>query len=281
MVGGNLRLMATGGAPVSADTHNFVRNCFCCPLLQAYGLTETAAAVTMADENDLKSGHVGAPTVGVSIMLEDWPEGGYHATDKPHPRGEILIGGDMVSKGYYLMEEKTREDFFEKDGIRYFRSGDIGEILDNGCIKIIDRKKDLVKLQFGEYVSFGKLEAEYKTLSIVDNICTYGDSTQNYVVALVVPNLKQLHLLATQLNMEDKSHEELCTDPTVEKTVLQMMTQHGVKTKLVKQEIPQRVKLVTEIWTPDSGLVTAAYKLKRKAIQDKYQHLIDQMYSKK
>ncbi len=83
--------------------------------------------------------------------------GNYHATDKPNPRGEIVIGGGNVTHGYYKNDELTRESFFDEDGTRYFYTGDIGEMMPNGSVKIIDRKKDLVKLAFGEYISLGKV----------------------------------------------------------------------------------------------------------------------------
>ena len=88
------------------------------------------------------------------------------------------------------MEEKTKEDFYVEDGRRWFRSGDIGQLMPEGTLKIIDRKKDLVKLQFGEYVSLGKVEAVLKTCPIVENVCIYGEATKSYCVALVVPDRK-------------------------------------------------------------------------------------------
>lgn len=91
---------------------------------------------------------------------------------------------------YFLMEEKTKEDFFDESGRRWFRSGDIASLTDKGCLKIIDRKKDLVKLQFGEYVSLGKVEAVLKSCPIVENVCIYGEATKSYCVALLVPDRK-------------------------------------------------------------------------------------------
>ena len=72
-------------------------------------------------------------------MLENWDEGGYKVTDSPNPRGEIVIGGDNVSAGYYKFPDKTNEDFFEKDGKRWFKTGDIGEVHPDGVIKIIGK----------------------------------------------------------------------------------------------------------------------------------------------
>lgn len=90
-----------------------------------------------------------------------------------------------------------------------------------------DRKKDLVKLQAGEYVSLGKVEAELKTCPVVENICVYGDSSKHFTVALVVPNPQQL----TELAGGDRPFEQLCQDPQVEKAVLKELEQHAKKCK--------------------------------------------------
>ena len=81
-----------------------------------------------------------------------------------------------MTRGYYKNASKTREDFFIENGKQFFKSGDIGELRDDGSFRLIDRKKDLVKLQLGEYVSLGKVEAQMKTNPLVDNICVYADS---------------------------------------------------------------------------------------------------------
>ena len=108
-----------------------------------------------------------------------------------------------MATGYYKMPEKTAEDFFtDDDGVRWFKTGDIGQIDENGTLRIVDRKKDLVKLQFGEYISLGKVEAELKTCPLVENICIYGDSTQTFVVALIVPDRVKIYELAKELGYE-------------------------------------------------------------------------------
>ncbi|KAL0274114.1 UNVERIFIED_CONTAM: hypothetical protein PYX00_006617 [Menopon gallinae] len=276
IMGGRVRLVFSGGAPLSPDTHDFVKACLCVQVLQGYGLTESCSSATVMDTHDRTTGRVGAPTIGCDIRLVDWEEGNYRVKDKPYPRGEIVIGGENVSNGYYKLAEKTKEDFFEENGRQWFKTGDIGEVHPDGSIKIIDRKKDLVKLQAGEYVSLGKVESELKTCPIVENICIYGDSSKHFTVALVVPNPQQLKTLA---GGDDLPFEELCQDPRMEKAVLQELELHAKKCKLEKFEVPAAVKLCPEVWSPDMGLVTAAFKLKRKDIQERYQHEINRMYA--
>ena len=87
----------------------------------------------------------------------------------------------------------------------------------------------MVKLQFGEYVSLGKVEAELKTCPVVENICVYGDSHKSYTVALVVPNQYYLEQIANDLGITNKSLEELCDNPEIEKTVLQQLVEQAKK----------------------------------------------------
>ncbi|XP_071454206.1 long-chain-fatty-acid--CoA ligase 4 isoform X1 [Hetaerina americana] len=279
LMGGRLRLVLSGGAPLSPDTHELIKVCLCVQVIQGYGLTETCSCATVMDRNDMSTGRVGGPTTVCDIRLVDWEEGNYRVTDKPHPRGEIIIGGETVSSGYYKNPSKTKEDFFEADGRRWFRTGDIGEAHADGVIKIIDRKKDLVKLQLGEYVSLGKVEAELKTCPLVENVCIYGDPSKHYTVALVVPSQPHLTQLSQRLGLGHLSFEQLCEKIEVERAVQKELEAHGKKCKLEKFEIPAAVKLCTEVWSPDMGLVTAAFKLKRKDIQERYQTEINRMYA--
>ncbi|XP_055929424.1 long-chain-fatty-acid--CoA ligase 4-like isoform X3 [Argiope bruennichi] len=279
MIGGRVRIMACGGAPLSPDTHEFIRMSLDVQMLQAYGMTETAASATLMAINDFSTGRVGAPLSNCYIRLVDWPEGNYHATDKPYPRGEIVIGGDCVSSGYFKNEAVTKECFKEEDGIRWFYSGDIGELHPDGTFKIIDRKKDLVKLQYGEYISLGKVEAELKTCPLVDNICVVGNGLHDYLVALVVPNTEQLKALAKKLGKEDMPMNKLCFDPAVIAAFSKAIMEQGQKSKLMRTEIPTKVKLCSEEWQPESGLVTAAFKIRRKFIEQFYQNSIDEMYN--
>lgn len=278
LLGGRIRVIATGSAPLSADTHEFIQACFSCYVVQGYGLTETAAGATVMELDDVSFGRVGPPIIGCYIRLVDWDEANYHVTDKPYPRGEILVGGPCVTKGYYKNEALTNECFRNEGGIRWFYTGDIGEMYPDGTVKIIDRKKDLVKLQFGEYVSLGKVETELKTCPIIDNLCVYGSSYHTYLVALVAPNHKQLQLLAAQAGKEHLSFQELCNDPQIVKAASDMIASHGRKAHLQKVEIPLKVKLCPEDWQPDTGLVTAAYKIRRRKIQQFYQQQIDELY---
>ncbi|XP_051966236.1 fatty acid CoA ligase Acsl3-like [Xyrauchen texanus] len=281
LLGGRLRVLLSGGAPLSAATQRFMNICFCCPVGQGYGLTETCGAGTISQLWDYSTGRVGAPLVCCEIQLKDWIEGGYRSTDKPCPRGEILIGGSNVTMGYYKKKEKNCDDFFvDKKGQRWFCTGDIGEFHGDGCLKIIDRKKDLVKLQAGEYVSLGKVEAFLKNCPLIDNICAYANSDESFVIGFVVPNQKQLQALAERMCVRG-SWEELCNNPVIEKEVLKVITDAALTAQLERFEIPRKICLSAEPWTPETGLVTDAFKLKRKELKSHYLTDIERMYGAK
>lgn len=281
LLGGNTRLLLSGGAPLSAATQRFMNVCLCCPVGQGYGLTETCGAGTISEVWDYSTGRVGAPLVCCEIKLKDWAEGGYRNTDKPYPRGEILIGGQNVTMGYYKNEAKTSEDFVvDENGQRWFCTGDIGEFHPDGCLKIIDRKKDLVKLQAGEYVSLGKVESALKNSSLIDNICVYANSDQSYVISFVVPNQKELTALAEQKGIRGQ-WEDICNNAAIEKEMLREIEAVATAAELEKFEVPAKICLSPEPWTPETGLVTDAFKLKRKELKNHYQNAIERMYGGK
>merc|ERR1719282_1613761 len=106
-LGGRVRVLLSGGAPLSADTQLLCSTCLSMPILQGYGLTETASCASVSNKRDRTTGRVGAPLQNTDIKLVDWAEGGYRVTDTPCPRGEIHVGGDNVAVGYYKKEEET------------------------------------------------------------------------------------------------------------------------------------------------------------------------------
>jgi len=165
------------------------------------------------------------------------------------------------------------------NGRRWFCTGDIGEIQEDGSVRIIDRKKDLLKLQHGEYISVSRVESILQTCPLVENIWVYGNSFQNFVIAFVCPNKKQLIAIAEKLNINSQSFEQLCKNKDIIKAVQQELENHGKKGKLEKAEVPQRIYLSSEVWTPEAGLLTDALKLKRRPLEDHYKKEIEQLYS--
>nr|XP_053651172.1 long-chain-fatty-acid--CoA ligase 4-like [Cherax quadricarinatus]XP_053651173.1 long-chain-fatty-acid--CoA ligase 4-like [Cherax quadricarinatus]XP_053651174.1 long-chain-fatty-acid--CoA ligase 4-like [Cherax quadricarinatus]XP_053651175.1 long-chain-fatty-acid--CoA ligase 4-like [Cherax quadricarinatus]XP_053651176.1 long-chain-fatty-acid--CoA ligase 4-like [Cherax quadricarinatus]XP_053651178.1 long-chain-fatty-acid--CoA ligase 4-like [Cherax quadricarinatus]XP_053651179.1 long-chain-fat len=281
-LGGELKRVVVGGAPLSPQTHDTMRAIFDVSIQVGYGATESASCITGMDEDDISTGHSGGPNLGVFMKLVDWEEGNYRVTDKPNPRGEIVVGGIVVSKGYFKLPEENEAAFYEENGIRWFRTGDIGEINSLGSLKIIDRKKDLVKLKHGEYVSLGNTESKLKTLSNVENICVFADSTKDKTVAVVVPSADRLWKVAASVGIDKDTVtiEELCADERIKEAILKEIQNHGKKCGLTRWEVPAAVCLTLEPWTPDTGLVTAALKLRRTQLNQYYENSVHDMYSR-
>ncbi|XP_002972636.2 long chain acyl-CoA synthetase 9, chloroplastic [Selaginella moellendorffii] len=279
VLGGRVRGLLSGGAPLSADTQRFINICFGIPIGQGYGLTETCAGATFSEWDDISVGRVGPPVPHCYIKLVNWSSGGYLVTDKPMPRGEIVIGGPSVTLGYFKNQGKTDEDYkVDERGMRWFYTGDIGQFHPDGCLEIVDRKKDIVKLQHGEYVSLGKVEAALSVSPMVDSIMVHADPFHSYCVALVVPSQSYLEKWAKQSNVQYKNFEELCKNKEAEKQIVQSMAQVAKEAKLERVEIPAKVKLLPEAWTPETGLVTAALKLKRENIRKTFADELKQLY---
>lgn len=274
--GGKLKIVCAGGAQLAPETQIFTQNTLSVSVIVVYGATESCAAGTLMNYADREVGTVGPPQYGTEIKLESWEEGGYLTSDQPNPRGEVVIKSTAVSCGYFNRDELTEKSFErDADGKYWFRTGDIGEFQPNGCLKIIDRKKFLVKLQQGEYVSPGKIEAELKCCPVVDNMCLFADAGKNHTVAIVIPNLSVLQ----SMTGTNEPLDVLCNDSRVTDLALQQITSWGVRARLEKFEIPRRIKLVSETWTPDSGLVTAALKIRRQQVKEFYKDAIDALFA--
>jgi len=284
VTGGRLARIIVGGAPLSGTTHQFVRQALGVDLMQGYGLTETCATGTIMDVHDAVGVEiVGPPLTGVHIKLRSWEEGNYTIHDKVGPRGEIIIGGKHIAQGYFKNEEATFESFEDdlETGIRWFKSGDVGQMMPDGSLKIIDRKKDLVKLQAGEYLSLGKVEGVLKLHPMVDNVCVFAKSTESFAVAVIVPSKADLIEFCEEVcHKTGFTAEQLAEDESVLDGIAKSMLSYGVSKGLEKFEVPRQFAVVFDEWTPDSGLVTAAMKLRRKPVEDKYQDQINRLYER-
>ncbi|KAF3445658.1 hypothetical protein FNV43_RR10834 [Rhamnella rubrinervis] len=280
ILGGRIRFILSGGAPLSADTQRFINICLGAPIGQGYGLTETCAGGTFSEFDDTSVGRVGAPLPCSFIKLVDWPEGGYLTTDSPMPRGEIVISGPNVTVGYFNNEEKTKESYkVDERGMRWFYTGDIGQFHADGCLEIIDRKKDIVKLQHGEYVSLGKVEAVLSVSPYVDNIMMHADPFHSYCVALVVASQSTLEDWASKRGIAFTDFADLCEKEETIKEVQTSLAKEAKKARLEKLEVPAKIKLLSNPWTPETGLVTAALKIKREVIRKTFSEDLSKLYA--
>uniref|UniRef100_A0A0N4Z6F0 long-chain-fatty-acid--CoA ligase n=1 Tax=Parastrongyloides trichosuri TaxID=131310 RepID=A0A0N4Z6F0_PARTI len=272
VLGGNVERIAVGSAPLDVDVQRFIQVTMNTAVLQGYGLTE-CVAVSVCDMYNTSVGHCGSVTSCCELLLRPWEECNYYPTNK-RPQGEILISGPGVIKRYF--KNRNEDSFVDIDGKRWFCTGDIGEILEDGTLKIIDRKKGLKKLNNGEFISLAAVEGQLLTNQYVDQVCVVVDSKLDYCVALIVANKKNVEELGEKLGLK-LSFEELVKHKGI-RTVILYNIEETLENKLTKYEIPKKLILVTEPFTVENGLLTAAMKLKRIAIENKYKDLIKIIY---
>ena len=262
-LGGKVKICVSGSAPISAEVADFLKVCFSCPVLEGYGSTETCSGIFCQHPNDAIAGHVGGPLGSCEFKLVDIPEMNYKSTDKDEqgvagPRGEICVRGPFLFRGYYKDEEKTKESI-DNDG--WLHTGDIGKILPNGALKIIDRKKNIFKLAQGEYVAPEKVENIYLTSKYVSEVFLHGDSFKTACVGMIVPDKKPLMSLAEECKVEG-TFEELCKNKTIVDKVLADITKIGKSQGLFGFEQAKKLYLEPVSFVLQD-LATPTLKLKR------------------
>ncbi|KAK9828036.1 hypothetical protein WJX81_003948 [Elliptochloris bilobata] len=277
-LGGRVNLILSGGAPLAGHVEEFLKVAMCAPVVQGYGLTETCAAsfIGIPDDKGM-SGTVGPALPCVSLRLEAVLEMNYDPSATP-PRGEVCLHGPTLFSGYYKDKEKT-DEVLDEDG--WFHTGDIGELAPDGALKIIDRKKNIFKLSQGEYIAVEKVEAVYKKNSLVEQIWVYGNSFENVLVAVVVPNEAALAAWAEKSANGAAGAGDfaaLCRSDAARKHVLAELTATGKEGRLKGFEAVKAINLEPQQFTVEDELMTPTFKLKRPQLQKKYQGVLDAMY---
>ncbi|KAH9817211.1 hypothetical protein DFH28DRAFT_1081430 [Melampsora americana] len=257
--------------------------------LIAYGLmilvlggaikTENTGTTTRCWAEDPEpAGTVGPPQVGVEFKLVDVPDMKYFSTDKPYPRGEICVRGEVCIPGY-LNDEKKTEELIDSEGWQH--SGDIGLVDEKGRLKIIDRIKNLLKLSQGEYVALEKVEGIYSLNNLIAQIFVHGDSLESHLIAIVVPDPVTFGPFASKvMGTSIKSEEEMkkaCEEKKVLDSFLKELNQ-SVSEKLMGFEKIRQLYLTLEPFTAENDLLTPTMKLKRNVAREKFGSMIKKMY---
>jgi long-chain acyl-CoA synthetase len=275
-LGGRVKYLITGSAPIAREVIDFLRICLSADVYEGYGQTETSAGLSITTSGDTQSGHVGVPMPCCEVKLLDVPSMNYFSTDTPNPRGEVLVRGHQVFKEYYKNEEKTKETLDEEG---WCHTGDIGMWDTRGRLIIIDRVKNIFKLAQGEYIAPERIENVYQKHDLVAQAFVYGDSLQATLVGVIVPDKETLKPFAATRSMGDKSYEELCQEEGIRKHILQQLGAFGKANDLKGFENVKNIRLESNAFSPENGLLTPTFKLKRNEAKIYYQQQIDEMYS--
>ncbi len=259
-LGGNLDLMVSGSAALQPRLARVFAAAEI-PVMEGYGLTETSPVISVNDMRNqgFKVGTVGKIIDNVEVKIAD--------------DGEILCKGPNVMMGYYKDEALTNEVI--RDG--YFHTGDIGEIDNEGFLKITDRKKEMFKTSGGKYISPQLLENAMKQSRFIEQIMVIGDG-QKMPAAFIQPNFEfvreweKLHGITS-----GATNEEIITNPKVIERIQEEVD--ILNEKFGNWEKIKRFELTPDIWSIAGGHLTPTLKLKRKIVMEKYIHLFNKIYS--
>lgn len=251
-----VELAITGAAPIPEPVLEWF-TAIGVPLAEIYGMSETTGPMTFSPERP-KLGTVGRGCHGMEVEIAE--------------DGEVICRGGNVFQGYFKQPDKTAETIV--DG--WLHSGDIGEIDDEGYIKIVDRKKELIITSGGKNISPANLEAALKSIPLIGQAAAIGDA-RKFVSAILVLDPEAAAVWAKKNGRESTSLAELATDPEVLAEVQAGIDQ--VNSQFAQVEQIKRFTLVGEEWLPDSDMLTPTSKLKRRGVNARYADEIEAMYA--
>jgi long-chain acyl-CoA synthetase len=254
--GGELRYFVSGGAPLAPEINKFFYAAGLV-ILEGYGLTETSPVISVNTPANFRIGSVGKPVPGVEVRI---------AAD-----GEILTKGPHVMKGYYNKPEATRESI---DSDAWFHTGDVG-VLEEGFLRITDRKKDIIVTAGGKNIAPQPIENKVKTNKYVSQAVMIGDK-RRFPAILVVPNWDNLEKWAASKNILWTDRKQLLAMPTIQKKMDKEVL--GEVEAFAHYEMPKKVGLLEHDFTIERGELTPTLKVKRRVIDKAYKDAIDRLY---
>jgi long-chain acyl-CoA synthetase len=261
VLGGRVRLIVSGGAPILPDVYDFLIGALSPNIVQGYGLTEVAASVSVSVAVSLGSSSNGPVSIAAEVTLRRVDGLAYDPRGTP-PSGEVLVRGSHVFRGYYKNEELTRQ-VLDEEG--WFATGDIGTITPDGVLQIIDRVKQLVKLSQGEYLSITTLTDVYGATQGVQSVYIYADSHHDAPVAVVVPGKELVDQWATE------GIAQFVGNRSAEEDVLKRLAETAAAQKLRGFERVANVVLDAEEFSVENGLLTPSLKPQWPMLRKKYE----------
>jgi long-chain acyl-CoA synthetase len=257
-LGGRMRFMVSGGAPLPRKIAEFFYGAGC-PILEGYGLTETAPVLTVNTMENMRFGTVGKAIPGVSLRLAE--------------DGEILARGPNIARGYYRDPAATAAAFL--DG--WFHTGDVGEIDADGYLSITDRKKDLIVTAGGKNIAPQHLENLLKMDKYISEVMLYGDR-KKFISALVVPDYERIEEYAMEHDVLYTDATGLINDPEIvrliERRIAKVQDEHDIP----QYERVKKFILLPQDFSLAAGEVTPTLKLRRKIVTAKFQQQLDALY---
>jgi long-chain acyl-CoA synthetase len=271
-LGGNIEFMVSGGGSLSKDLAELFLG-MGIPILEGYGLTETAPVVSVNPHEGIRPSRLGPPVTEMEVRIDESAVAQSQFGDVAGSIGELQVTGPNVFERYWENPEET-EHAFTDDG--FFRTGDIIEQSPDGYLTFRDRMKQVLVLDTGKNVAPGPIEDEFATSDRVEQIMVMGDG-QKFVSALIVPNFERLQAWAekTDVDLPD-DHRALCRDDRVREWVDAEVQR--VNEDLSKHEQIKQFRLTPEEWTSENDLLTPSVKKKRRSILERFADEVDAIY---
>ncbi|KAL7719845.1 Long-chain-fatty-acid--CoA ligase [Entamoeba marina] len=278
MMGGRLECILNGSAPLTPELYEWLRIATGAQMLQGYGMTESFGGfcTMLPGLHDDNLTSIGSSCTNVVIRLASVPDMSY-TVDCDSPAGEIQVKSEQIFKEYFNDEKQTKESFTE-DG--YLCTGDIGKINYDGSLSIIDRKKNLFKLAQGEYIAVEPLEYTYSLSDYVSQCYVYGESTDTFINAIIVPELAQFRkYLKETFNFEgnDEELKEFVKQKEVVETFRKEIEKHVRSKKVAGYEVVKNIYIELEPFNEANELATPSFKLRRPQIKQKYERILAEM----
>ncbi len=247
-LGGQCTAAISGGAPLGARLGHFFRGVGI-TIYEGYGLTETTAGACLNVQNKIKIGTVGRPVAGMSVSIAD--------------DGEVLLAGPVVFDGYWRNEQATAEAIEHTGGKRWFHTGDIGEIDNDGFLKITGRKKELIVTAAGKNVAPAVLEDRVRAHWLVSQCLVVGDQ-QPFIAALITIDAEALPAWADKAGKAALGMAELVDDPHLHAEVQRAVD--DANKAVSKAEAIKKFTILPADWTEATGQLTPSLKLKRSVV---------------
>jgi len=257
-LGGRLDLMVSGSAALQPRLTRFFAAAEM-PIMEGYGLTETSPVVSVNDQND------GGFRVGTVGRIID------HVEVKIAEDGEILVKGPNIMLGYYKDPEKTAEVMTGE----YFHTGDIGEVSEDGFLKITDRKKEMFKTSDGKYVAPALIENQLKQSRFIEQVMVIGEN-EKMPAAIIQPNFEFVRGWAQRKNIKLGDNKEIASNDKVIERIEEEVALCNLN--FGKWETIKKFKLTPDEWSIDGGHLTPTMKMKRKIIKEIYKDLYEEIY---
>ncbi len=256
-LGGRMRYFVSGAAPLAKHLAEFF-HAVGIPICEAYGLTETSPIVSSNQLNDIRFGTVGKVIKNVEVKI---------ASD-----GEILVRGPNVMQGYYKMEKQTSEAIING----WFHTGDIGELSDDGYLKITDRKKDLFKTSGGKYIAPQPIENQLKISAYISTAVVVAEA-RKFPSALIIPNFEKLRQYAAANELDCPSDKELCRHKKITE-LLEREVQEACK-DMPRYEQVKKIAVLDQEFSIEKGEITPTMKVRRREVEKLYAKQIEEIYS--